>query len=67
MVDIDDQLSVEINRGFVGVTVYGAAIIEAFLNAFFGYLPWDVYYRPDFFDEMLLSPDKKPRNLTYKA
>lgn len=47
--------------GFIGARVYGSAIVEEFANAFYGLVPWDDWYIPDYLDQMLISPDKKPR------
>ncbi len=52
---------------FIGVTVRGSGIVRQFLNAYFGLAPWDCYYRPDYLDELLLSPEKKPSSLRYKS
>ncbi len=66
VINIERMLSADRKNGFVGVTVYGAEIVENFLNAYFGNSPWDRYYEPDFFDKMLLNKIKKPKNLIYK-
>ena len=52
-----DQLS---SSGFVGVTVIGAGNVDKFLNAFFLLAPWNTFYRDDYLDDLLLSPDLKP-------
>jgi hypothetical protein len=46
-----------------GAIVDGTGIIRDFLDAFYGLRPWDNWYRSDFLDGMLLSPDKKPKKL----
>ena len=48
-----------------GMTTSQTGIIEMFLNAYFGLTPWDECYDPHFYDDMLVSPDKKPSNLIY--
>ncbi|MGY1410772.1 Imm26 family immunity protein [Luteimonas sp. A611] len=46
--------------GFIGARVHGSGVVEEFVNAFYGLMPWDDWYVPDFLDAMLISPDKKP-------
>lgn len=64
-----DRLPYESCRstGFVGAKIRGSGIVEKFLNAFYGLLPWDDWYDPVYLDGFLTSPDKKPRNLIFKA
>jgi hypothetical protein len=50
------------DRGFIGAKVRGSANVEEFANAFYGLMPWDDWYVPDYLDEFLLSADKKPLN-----
>jgi hypothetical protein len=52
--------------GYVGAKSYDGGIAEDFLSAFHGLAPWDCYYRPDYLDELLLSPDLKPSSLIFK-
>lgn len=49
----------------VGMRSYQTGIIEMFLNAYFGLTPWDECYDPNYYDNLLVSPDKKPSNLIY--
>jgi hypothetical protein len=51
---------------WVGSTQYGAGLAEDFINSYYALLPWDDWYIPDFLDEFLVSPSKKPGNLIYK-
>lgn len=51
---------------FVGVKVIGAGIIEEFLSAYYALLPWNDYFKPDYLDGLLISPDRKPKHLLYK-
>jgi hypothetical protein len=53
-------------RGFVGAKIYGSAIVDNFVNAYQALSPWDMYFRPDYFDDMLISPARKPERLIYK-
>jgi hypothetical protein len=55
------------NVGWIGAKVYDARIIEEFLEAFHGLVPWDNWKDPDYLDRLLISPDKKPANLVYKS
>ena len=50
------------DRGFIGAKVRGSANVEEFANAFYGLMPWDDWYVPDYLDDFLLSADKKPIN-----
>lgn len=51
---------------WIGAEVRGSAIVNEFLNAFFGLVPWDDWHDPAYLDGLLLSADKKPRRLIYK-
>ncbi len=53
--------------GFVGATIYGTAIIDDFINAFYALAPWDMCYIPDYFDKMLIDARRKPKHLMYKS
>lgn len=46
--------------GHVGAKVRGAGNVEEFVNAFFGLMPWDDWYVPNYLDDFLVSPNKKP-------
>lgn len=46
-----------------GPKVRGSGLVDAFLDAYYRLRPWDSWYRSDYLDEFLLSPDKKPNNL----
>lgn len=52
--------------GWIGAKVHDAAIIEEFLEALHGLVPWDNWKDPNYLDKFLISPDKKPANLVYK-
>jgi hypothetical protein len=55
-------------QGFVGAKVRGSAVVEEFVNAFYGLMPWDDWYVPDYLDDFLVSPDKKPdQRLVYSG
>lgn len=55
------------SRGFVGVDIIGSANVVRFLEAYHGLYPWDAFHRPDYFDHLLLSSDKKPANLMFRS
>lgn len=56
----------QLSRGLKnGPMVRGSGNVSAFLDAFFSLRPWDDWYRSDYLDEYLLSPDKKPKNLVF--
>ena len=52
--------------GFIGAKIYGSAIINEFVNAFYGLVAWDDWADPKYLDGLLLSPGLKPKNLIYK-
>lgn len=51
---------------WINSIVRDAAIAEDFLNAFHGFLPWNKYFDPQYFDKLLVNISKKPSNLVYK-
>lgn len=53
------------DNGWIGAITYDAAIIEDFVNSFYGFLPWDDWHDPNFLDELLIDKSKKPSNLIY--
>ena len=64
----NSQLPFETLRsaGFVGAKVIGSGIINEFLNAYYGLVPWDDWKDPAYLDRLLLSVDKKPTKLILK-
>lgn len=46
--------------GYVGATIRGSGNVEEFVNAFYGLVPWDDWYVPNYLDAFLVSPEKKP-------
>jgi hypothetical protein len=48
------------SRGFVGAKIRGSANVEEFVNAFYGLMPWDDWYVPNYLDDFLISIEKKP-------
>ncbi len=53
--------------GWTGAKVIGSGILRQFLDAYFGLAPWDDWHDPTYLDRLLLSPDKKPKDLILKA
>jgi hypothetical protein len=53
------------NKGWVGAKTYGSAIVEIFLDAFYGLVPWDDFADPFYLDKLLFEPSKKPAGLIY--
>jgi len=49
------------DSGWVGAKIYDAGIIEEFLDAFYGLVPWDDWHDPNYLDQLLVSPEKKPK------
>lgn len=54
------------NNGFIGVKSIDSGIIIDLMNAYYILTPWNIYYDPNYFESLLLSPDKKPRNVMLK-
>lgn len=52
---------------WVGAIVHGSGIINEFVNAYYGLLPWDDWADPAYLDKLLVKPDKKPTHLVYKS
>ncbi len=52
---------------WVGAIVHGSGIINEFVNAYYGLLPWDDWTDPSYLDKLLVTPDKKPTHLVYKS
>lgn len=55
------------SRRFVGAKVIGTGIVKDFLNAYFGLAPWNMMKDPNYFDGLLLAPDRKPSSLVFKG
>jgi hypothetical protein len=53
--------------GFVGAKVIGSAIINEFVNAYLGLVPWDDWKDPTYLDKLLISPSKKPSTILLKS
>lgn len=52
---------------WVGAKIYGSGIINEFVNAYHGLMPWNDWKDPSYLDKLLISPEKKPKNLIYKS
>ncbi|EOF4387086.1 Imm26 family immunity protein [Salmonella enterica subsp. enterica] len=61
-IDLEDRR----NKGFIGTSSYGSGSITQLMNAYYKLLPWDHFFDPQYFDKILVSPDKKPRDVIYK-
>jgi hypothetical protein len=53
--------------GFVGAKVIGSAIINEFVNAYLGLVPWDDWKDPTYLDKLLISPSKRPSTILLKS
>jgi hypothetical protein len=54
------------NRGYVGATIYDAALAEDFLAAFHAFAAWDDWHQPDYLNRWLVSPNAKSQTLRWK-
>jgi hypothetical protein len=61
-IDLEDRRS----KGFVGTSSFGSGSIRQLMNAYYKLLPWNHYFNPNYFDELLISPDKKPKDILLK-
>lgn len=53
-------------KEFVGMKVYGAGIVEKFINACYGLYPWNGFYREDYLDDLLLAGVGRPALVAFK-
>lgn len=60
------NLSALRNNGFIGVKSIGSGLIIDLMNAYYILAPWNDYFDPNYLDSLLISPDKKPRNVMLK-
>ena len=47
----------------LGAKVRGSGNVASFLDAYYCLRPWDDWFKADYLDDYLLSPDKKPKRL----
>jgi hypothetical protein len=48
------------DKNYVGAVTEGSGIVSEFLAAYYGLYPWNGYKDPEYFDKLLLSPQKRP-------
>lgn len=48
------------SAGFIGAKIIGNAIVDEFVNAYFGLVPWDKWHDPNYLDSLLLAGHTKP-------
>ena len=53
-------------NGWIGAKIHGSGIVNEFLNAFYGLVPWNNWKDPNYLDKLLLYSEKKPKNLILK-
>ncbi|MDP3726252.1 MAG: Imm26 family immunity protein [bacterium] len=65
--NIEKYINIQLlkDNNYIGETSYTDGISVDFLEAYNGLKPWDMYFEPDYFDKLLISSDKKPKNLIY--
>ncbi|WET42274.1 Imm26 family immunity protein [Citrobacter enshiensis] len=54
------------SNGFIGVKSIGSGLIIKLMNAYYSLTPWNAFYDPNYLDSLLISPDKKPKNVLLK-
>lgn len=59
----------EIHRAtrWVGVRVTGSAIVQEFLAAYQGLVPWDAWHDPNYLDSLLLPGVSRPSHVVLSA
>ena len=58
-----DHLRVE---GWIGAKIIGSGNIKKFLEACTGIRAWDSMHNPNYFERLLVSPDKKPDTIRFE-
>jgi hypothetical protein len=53
------------DNGYIGAKTYDTGLAADFLIAFHKLAPWDDWGDPDYLEEFLISPKKKPKDLIY--
>ncbi|AFI92512.1 hypothetical protein F6Q07_10300 [Pectobacterium parmentieri] len=54
------------SNGFIGVKSIGSGLIIELMNAYYKLSPWNDYFNPNYLDSLILSPDKKPKDVILK-
>ncbi|MFT3880904.1 MAG: hypothetical protein QM703_14730 [Gemmatales bacterium] len=54
------------SQGWVGAKIHGSGIVRQFLDAYYGLAYWDDWANPNYLDQLLIHPSKKPATLRYK-
>lgn len=54
------------SKDWIGADITGSGIINEFVNAYFGLVPWDDWHDPNYLDGLLLSLDKKSSDVMLK-
>lgn len=58
-----DQLA---ENMYIGVRVVGSAILRELMNAYYALSPWNAFHDPEYLDKLLISPEKKPKNVVIR-
>jgi len=53
------------SKNWVGAKMENGASVEAFLNAYHGLAPWDLWVDPLFFDKLLFAGRQRPPNVIF--
>ncbi|WP_330986332.1 MULTISPECIES: Imm26 family immunity protein [Enterobacterales] len=54
------------DKKYIGVRSIGSGNIIELFNAYYSLAPWNAFYDPNYLDSLLVSPDKKPKNVLLK-
>ncbi|EOF4387085.1 Imm26 family immunity protein [Salmonella enterica subsp. enterica] len=66
--DVEKYLNVKElkGNGFIGAKIIGSGLIIELMNAYYMLSPWNDFFDPNYLDSLLISPDKKPKNVMLK-
>lgn len=66
--DLDKYIHLNYLRenGFIGVKSIGSGLVIELMEAYYKLSPWNDYFDPNYLDSLLLSPDKKPKDIILK-
>src|SRR5262245_6301236 len=53
-------------HGWIGARVIGTKIVQEFVDAYFGLVPWDDWQDPEYLDKLLLPSRSRPANVSFK-
>ena len=52
-------------KGYIGAKHYDIGILQDFLSAYHGIVPWNVNYKEDYYDQFLMLGKERPSNIIW--